>query len=106
MAEAPKEKGDEVEEKIVLFDLAGLPSPDLIKDKPCYILGVDTEAPAIQVGNLIFRGKYEDIIGTGLLFTKSPDGHLQYAHKCFTKVEATSTSIKPKTTDNTEVTES
>ena len=30
--------------------------------------GVDSEEPLLQIDNYVFKGKYEDIIGTAMIF--------------------------------------
>lgn len=42
--------------------------------------GLETGQPLVQVGSLVFQGKYEEMFGTGLIFEKSP-GRNNY-HYC------------------------
>uniref|UniRef100_A0A1X7UW57 Transcription factor TFIIIC triple barrel domain-containing protein n=1 Tax=Amphimedon queenslandica TaxID=400682 RepID=A0A1X7UW57_AMPQE len=90
----------EGEEEIVMFELAGLPNPDLVKDKSCFILGLETGQPLVQVGSLVFQGKYEDVFGTGLIFEKSPDGSVNLIGKCTKKAIMKSIPMKHNNKDN------
>lgn len=36
--------------------------------------GIDTDSPVLQIGSLVFKGKYENIVGTGLIFGKLQNG--------------------------------
>ena len=52
-------------------------------DYECLVLqGLETGQPLIQVGSLVFIGKYEDTLGTGLIFEKSPGKDIPYCTEC------------------------
>ena len=44
------------------------------------IQGITTESPVLQVGSLVFKGNYEDVFGTALVFEKLP-GQLNCNHE-------------------------
>ena len=51
------------------------------------ILELDSETPYIQVGGMVFKGKYKDSIGTHMLFQKGEDDDEKYGYVLKTEKE-------------------
>nr|XP_006633321.1 PREDICTED: general transcription factor 3C polypeptide 6 [Lepisosteus oculatus] len=60
----------EEEDQLVVVELSGVINSDfLTKCKGnCKIVGIDSEQPIIQVGRYVFAGKYEDALGSCVIF--------------------------------------
>mmetsp|Transcript_5084 Transcript_5084/g.8741 ORF Transcript_5084/g.8741 Transcript_5084/m.8741 type:complete len:114 (-) Transcript_5084:374-715(-) len=69
--------GDQEEEMMVLLEFDELEDTKFLSRCQSYsLIGLETPTPILKLDNYIFRGTYEDIIGTGLLFAdQDPDGH-------------------------------
>ncbi|XP_041375923.1 general transcription factor 3C polypeptide 6-like [Gigantopelta aegis] len=61
------------EESTLVVELSGVIDKDfLMKDQQeCHVLGIDTERPLLQIGSYVFSGKYEDSLGTCVLFAEN-----------------------------------
>lgn len=73
----------EEEEQLVVAELSGMISSDLLssRESACKIVDIDSEQPMMQVGRYLFAGEYEDAIGTCVIFEEDGAG-LKY--KCHT----------------------
>ena len=40
----------------------------------CLLQGLDTDMPMIQLGSMIFKGTYQNLLGSELLLSESPSG--------------------------------
>ncbi|KAL5517207.1 hypothetical protein EMCRGX_G002707 [Ephydatia muelleri] len=90
------------EEAILMVELKGLPNPDLIhKCINVSILGVDTPEPILQLDSNVFRGVYEDIPGTFMIFAPT-DGEQQLSYLCKTskKLSMTKVILQEKTSQH------
>ncbi|XP_055931982.1 serine-rich adhesin for platelets-like [Argiope bruennichi] len=60
----------ETEETVVLVELNGIIDTDLLlQPQPLTkILGIDTDEPLLQIGNCLFKGEYEDTLGTVVVY--------------------------------------
>ncbi|XP_052000375.1 general transcription factor 3C polypeptide 6 [Xyrauchen texanus] len=60
----------EEEEQLVVAELSGMISTDLLSSRQgaCKIVGIDSQQPMMQVGRYVFAGEYEDAIGTCVIF--------------------------------------
>eukprot|EP00123_Amoebidium_parasiticum_P020544 comp5207_c0_seq1/m.1250 comp5207_c0_seq1/g.1250 ORF comp5207_c0_seq1/g.1250 comp5207_c0_seq1/m.1250 type:complete len:129 (-) comp5207_c0_seq1:56-442(-) len=67
---------DEWEEQQIVVELHGIMDPDFFTTcKGEYkILGLETGTPMLQVDNVIFKGQYEEPMGTDLLFSVPKNG--------------------------------
>lgn len=45
------------------------------------LIGLDTEAPVLKIDDLIFKGTYEESVGTELLFEQHNPGSINYFGK-------------------------
>jgi len=61
---------DNDEECLVLVELSGIIDNDFLHtcDGKCKILGMETKNPVLQLGHYVFKGEYEDTLGTAVLF--------------------------------------
>ncbi|XP_065912528.1 general transcription factor 3C polypeptide 6-like [Dysidea avara] len=88
----------EEEEQLVFVEFQGLPDPTILRQKgSCTMLGIDTTEPFLQIDRCFFRGKYEDAIGTYLLFKQGTE-HDQVMYLCKTtkRMIAEQVSIRKK----------
>ncbi|XP_052475090.1 general transcription factor 3C polypeptide 6-like [Carassius carassius] len=60
----------EEEEQLVVAELSGMISSDVISSRQstCKIVDIDSEQPVMQLGRYLFAGEYEDAIGTCVIF--------------------------------------
>ncbi|XP_051574369.1 general transcription factor 3C polypeptide 6-like isoform X1 [Myxocyprinus asiaticus] len=60
----------EEEEQLVVAELSGMISSDLLSNRrgECKIVDIDSEQPMMQVGRYLFAGEYENAIGTCVIF--------------------------------------
>ncbi|XP_041112175.1 general transcription factor 3C polypeptide 6-like [Polyodon spathula] len=79
-------------DQLVVFELSGIIDADYLTkcaDK-CKIVGIDTEQPVMQVGRYVFAGKYENALGTCVIFEENAEHNLeskvkpQLKYKCHT----------------------
>ena len=56
----------------VVVEVEGLDVTLITQDITYSIIGLETEAPIMRLGNEFYQGTYEDIIGTSLIF-RSPN---------------------------------
>ncbi|XP_072030255.1 general transcription factor 3C polypeptide 6-like [Amphiura filiformis] len=95
------------EESLVLLELSGIIDLDYLSKcgNSCKIMGVETKEPVLQLGNLIFAGKYKDTLGTVVIFEEDEEqqceetGNVkQWKYKChtFKKLDMTRAFIRPK----------
>eukprot|EP00126_Sphaerothecum_destruens_P004177 Sdes_comp18040_c0_seq1m7373 len=65
----------EYEEFYVVISIEGLPVPDFCKkfEGNYCLLGLETSTPILKLGDQLFRGEHQDVLGTDLLFDK-PSG--------------------------------
>ena len=61
------------EETLVHVHISGVFQEDLCKQKQAKFIGLDSEEPVVQLGNQVFAGKYQDIVGTALFFEEKKD---------------------------------
>uniref|UniRef100_A0A8C7YA37 Transcription factor TFIIIC triple barrel domain-containing protein n=1 Tax=Oryzias sinensis TaxID=183150 RepID=A0A8C7YA37_9TELE len=74
----------EEEEQLVVVELSGIIDNELLTKNrgTCKILDIDSEKPMMQIGHYVFAGKYEDALGTCVLFEEVPQkGKLMLALK-------------------------
>ncbi|MBN3322892.1 TF3C6 factor, partial [Atractosteus spatula] len=74
-------------DQLVVVELSGVINSDfLTKCKGnCKIVGIDSEQPIIQVGRYVFAGKYEDALGSCVIFEeKNGQEKPQLKYKCHT----------------------
>eukprot|EP00126_Sphaerothecum_destruens_P004179 Sdes_comp18040_c0_seq3m7375 len=66
----------EYEEFYVVISIEGLPVPDFCKkfEGNYCLLGLETSTPILKLGDQLFRGEHQDVLGTDLLFDK-PSGN-------------------------------
>ncbi|XP_004069718.1 general transcription factor 3C polypeptide 6 [Oryzias latipes] len=64
----------EEEEQLVVVELSGIIDNELLTKNrgTCKILDIDSEKPMMQIGHYVFAGKYEDALGTCVLFEEVP----------------------------------
>ncbi len=77
----------EEEEQLVVAELSGMISSDLISSRQgaCKIVDIDSEQPMMQVGRYLFAGEYEDAIGTCVVFEEDGAGSTSaLKYKCHT----------------------
>uniref|UniRef100_A0A9J8BWR2 General transcription factor IIIC, polypeptide 6, alpha n=1 Tax=Cyprinus carpio carpio TaxID=630221 RepID=A0A9J8BWR2_CYPCA len=77
----------EEEEQLVVAELSGMISSDLISSRQgaCKIVDIDSEQPMMQVGRYLFAGEYEDAIGTCVIFEEDGAGSSSaLKYKCHT----------------------
>ena len=60
------------------------------------LLELDSETPYIQVGGMVFKGKYRDSIGTHMLFEKQEDGKYGYVLKTEKELNCKKVVVLPK----------
>ncbi|GFT83734.1 uncharacterized protein NPIL_511911 [Nephila pilipes] len=60
----------EIEEAIVLVELNGIIDSDFLLQAQDHskFLGIDTDEPILQIGNCLFKGEYEDTVGTVIVY--------------------------------------
>ncbi|XP_072258058.1 general transcription factor 3C polypeptide 6 [Pyxicephalus adspersus] len=65
----------EEEEHLVSVELTGIIDSDILEkcNNKCKILGINTEKPFLQVDKYVFAGKYEDALGTCVIFEETPE---------------------------------
>ena len=61
---------DEYEEFYVVLEL---PEGHRSQDETYQLIGLDTPTPVLKLGNTVFRGSHEDILGTHLIFSDAED---------------------------------
>jgi len=69
---------DIVEESLVLVEFAGNTGDDALNQDnnvSMKILGVESEQPIIQMGKQLYRGEYQDTLGTELFFREVEGDH-------------------------------
>ncbi|KAA0703009.1 General transcription factor 3C polypeptide 6 [Triplophysa tibetana] len=66
----------EEEEQLVVAELSGIISSDLLSSRQdtCKIVDIDSEQPMMQVGRYLFAGEYEDAMGTCVVFEEEDGG--------------------------------
>lgn len=67
-----------VEESLLLIEFAGNTGDDALNQDnnvSIKILGVESEQPIIQMGKQLYRGEYQDTLGTELFFREVPGDH-------------------------------
>lgn len=77
----------EEEEQLVVAELSGMISSDLISSRQgaCKIVDIDSEQPMMQVGRYLFAGEYEDAVGTCVIFEEDGAGSTSaLKYKCHT----------------------
>lgn len=77
----------EEEEQLVVAELSGMISSDLLSSRQstCKIVDIDSEQPMMQVGRYLFAGEYEDAIGTCVIFEEDgADSKPALKYKCHT----------------------
>ncbi|XP_043117217.1 general transcription factor 3C polypeptide 6 [Puntigrus tetrazona] len=77
----------EEEEQLVVAELSGMVSSDLISSRQgaCKIVDIDSEQPMMQVGRYLFAGEYEDAVGTCVIFEEDGAGsNPALRYKCHT----------------------
>ncbi|GFQ87894.1 uncharacterized protein TNCT_366121 [Trichonephila clavata] len=60
----------EIEEALVLVELNGIIDADFLlqaQDQTKF-LGIETDEPILQIGNCLFKGEYEDTVGTVIVY--------------------------------------
>ncbi|GFW69255.1 uncharacterized protein TNCV_2366331 [Trichonephila clavipes] len=60
----------EIEEALVLVELNGIIDADFLlqaQDQSKF-LGIETDEPILQIGNCLFKGEYEDTVGTVIVY--------------------------------------
>ncbi|KAM9351684.1 general transcription factor 3C polypeptide 6 isoform 2-T2 [Symphorus nematophorus] len=79
------------EEQLVVVELSGIINNDFLSKcrGTCKILDIDSERPMMQVGQYVFAGKYEEALGTCVLFDERPkkgkaDSGPELKYKCHT----------------------
>ncbi|KAL5267928.1 hypothetical protein ACHWQZ_G004845 [Mnemiopsis leidyi] len=76
----------ESEEEVTL--VVNLENVEEIEDiADIQILELDSENPYIQVGGMVFKGKYKDSIGTHMLFQKGEGDDANYSYVLKTEKE-------------------
>uniref|UniRef100_A0A8C7YAN5 Transcription factor TFIIIC triple barrel domain-containing protein n=1 Tax=Oryzias sinensis TaxID=183150 RepID=A0A8C7YAN5_9TELE len=62
------------QEQLVVVELSGIIDNELLTKNrgTCKILDIDSEKPMMQIGHYVFAGKYEDALGTCVLFEEVP----------------------------------
>lgn len=62
------------DEQLVHVELSGIFQDDLKKNPELLtkFVGIETDQPIVQLGNQVFAGKYEDVVGTTVFFKSVP----------------------------------
>ncbi|KAM4748931.1 general transcription factor 3C polypeptide 6 [Rhinophrynus dorsalis] len=97
-------------EQLVMVELTGIIDSDILEkcNNKCKIVGINTEKPFLQVDKYVFAGKYEDTLGTCVIFEETSgqgDGNStkpQLKYKCHTmkKLNMTRTFLTEKKADD------
>jgi hypothetical protein len=64
------EEDDEYEDVFVVLELPDLPDAFLEDCKTYQLIGVDTETPMLRLGSSVFKGSFQDVLGTNLIFSE------------------------------------
>lgn len=71
---------EEYEESTFAVELHGLFDEDAIiksvEDNKCHVHRINSGEPLLQIGSQLFVGKWEEIIGTDMIFKEIPHRHL------------------------------
>lgn len=65
--------GDDDDEYEEFFVVLELPEGHLSQDETYQLIGLDTPTPVLKLGNAVFRGSHEDVLGTHLVFSDAED---------------------------------
>ena len=57
----------------IVVEVEGLDVTLITQDITYSIIGLETEAPIMRLGNEFYQGTYEDVIGTSLIFQSPND---------------------------------
>ena len=65
------------DESLLIVELAGIIEEDWIDriGTQCRIVGIDTDAPLLQLDRYVFVGEYKDVDGTAIIFEPSPNAN-------------------------------
>jgi hypothetical protein len=66
------EEDDEYEDVFVVLELPDLPDAFLEDCKTYQLIGIDTETPMLRLGSSVFKGSFQDVLGTNLIFSEHP----------------------------------
>ncbi|THH14206.1 hypothetical protein EW146_g6113 [Bondarzewia mesenterica] len=97
----------DVEEEVsyVTLDLGNV-EPTLVPSSSTYhLIGLDTPNPFLQLSGTIFKGSYQNLLGTELLFSEEKDDHdhskKSIAHLANTeqRIRFREVELRPKTSD-------
>ena len=50
------------------------PSPQCVGVPFAILQGIETDSPVLQIGSLVFRGEYDNVAGTSLIFGRPQNG--------------------------------
>jgi len=71
---------DEYEESIFAVELHGLFDEESIQkavdDEKCHVHRINSDEPLLQIGSQLFVGKWEEVIGTDMIFKEISHRHL------------------------------
>lgn len=90
------------EEQFVFIEFLGLPDPSVLRQKGiCTMLAIDSTEPFLQIDKCTFKGKYEDSIGTCMIFKEDKD-HTRVSYLCKTtkRMRVEQVSIRKKQQTN------
>ncbi|GBN60842.1 hypothetical protein AVEN_107863-1, partial [Araneus ventricosus] len=102
----------ETEETVVLVELNGIIDADLLLQQQTLtkILGIDTDEPLLQIGNCLFKGEYDDTLGTVVLYEpvdgsqkdglESNDSDFKFLCKTDTKLTMKRCFLQERSMDN------
>ena len=82
------------EEVTVIVNLENVDEIEDVAD--IQILELDSETPYIQVGGMVFKGKYRESIGTHMLFEKDEGGKYGYVMKTEKELNCKKVVVLPK----------
>ena len=70
--EVEDEYEETVEEMCLLMEFAGNTGDDALKQDnlTLKVIGIDSDQPLVQIGNLLYAGEYCDTFGTELIFSE------------------------------------
>jgi hypothetical protein len=65
--------GDDDDDHEFFYVVLELPEGHLSQDETYQLIGLDTPTPILKLGNAVFRGSHEDVLGTHLVFSDAAD---------------------------------
>lgn len=107
MAAGSSEAAEEYEERTIVLELRGVFDAEVVRaavsSGETRIIHVDTEAPVVQIGGGLYACRWEQPVGTDLIFRENSANHsLELDGVGDRRLVAEKAFIVPRTTDNRE----